>query len=57
MFFIIIFSKYSSVFFSKGKKAITITNAVQKSIDASNRKPYKIWVDKDSKFYKRSMKS
>ena len=57
LFFIIIFSKYSSVFLSKDKKAITITNAVQKIIDESNRKPYKIWVDKGSKFYKRSMKS
>ena len=36
---------------------MTITNAVQKIIDESNRKPYKIWVDKGSKFYKRSMKS
>ena len=52
-----IFSKYSSVFLSKDKKAITITNAVQKIIDESNRKLYKIWVDKGSKFYKRSMKS
>ena len=30
----------------KDKKGITITNAFQKSLDESNRKPNKIWVDK-----------
>ena len=29
----------------------------QKSLDVSNRNPNKIWVDKGSKFYNRSMKS
>ena len=33
-----------------------ITNAFQKKLKESNRKPNKIWVDKGSKFYYRSMK-
>ena len=41
----------------KGKKSITITNAFQKILDESNRKPNKIWVDEGSEFYNRSMKS
>ena len=41
----------------KDKKGITITNAFQKTLDESNCKPNKIWVDKGSKFYNRSMKS
>ena len=41
----------------KGKKGITITNAFQKILDKSNRKPNKRWVDKGSEFYNRSMKS
>ena len=39
------------------RKSITITNAFQKILDDSNRKPNKIWVDKGSQFYNRSMKS
>ena len=35
----------------------TITNAFQKILDESNRKPNKIWVDKGSEFYNRSIKS
>ena len=31
----------------KDKKGIAITNAFQKIIDGYNRKPKKIWVDKD----------
>ena len=38
-------------------KGITITNAFQKILKESDRKPNKIWVDKDSEFYNRSMKS
>ena len=37
-------------------KGITITNAFQKILDDSKPKPTKIWVDKSSKFYKRSIK-
>ena len=38
------------------KKRITITNASQNILNESNRKPNKIWVDKGSEFYNRSMK-
>ena len=41
----------------KGKESITIANAFQKFLDESNRKPNKTWVDKESKFYSRSVKS
>ena len=41
----------------KARKGITITNALQKTVDESNWKPNKIWVDKGSEFYNRSMKS
>ena len=46
-----IFSKYAWVVPLKNKKGITITNAFQKILDRSNRKPNKIWVDKGSEFY------
>ena len=52
-----IYSKYVSVIPLKDKKGVTITNAFQKILKESNRMPNKIWVDKDSKFYTRSMKS
>ena len=52
-----IYSKYSWVIPLNNKKCITITNAFQKILDESNRKPNKIWVDKGKGFYNRSMKS
>ena len=52
-----IFSKYAWVIPLKDKKVITISNAFQKILDEPNRKPNKTWVDKDSEFYNRSMKS
>ena len=52
-----IFSKYTWVIPFKDKKGITITDAFQKFLKESNRKPKKIWVDKSSEFYNRSMKS
>ena len=52
-----IFSKYTWVISLKDKKAIWITNAFQKILDESNRKPNKIWVNKGSKFCNRWMKS
>ena len=52
-----IYSKYAWVIPLKDKKGITITNVFQKVLDESNRKPNKIWVDKGSEFYNRSMKS
>ena len=39
------------------KIGITITNAFEKILDESKRKPNKPWVDKESKFYARSIKS
>ena len=51
-----IFSKYAWVVPLKDKKGITITNAFQKILKESNRKPNKIWVDKGSKFYYSSFK-
>ena len=40
----------------KDKKDITITNTFQKILDEFNRKPSKIWLNKDSEFYNRSIK-
>ena len=52
-----IYRKYAWVISLKDKKGITITNAFQKILKESNRKPNKIWVDKGSEFYNISMKS
>ena len=51
-----IYSKYAWFIPLKDKKTrITIT--FQKILDESKHKPNKTWVDKDSEFYHRSMKS
>ena len=59
-----IYSKYAWVVLLKDKKGITITKAIQKALDESERKASilghklnKIWADKDSEFYIISMKS
>ena len=52
-----IFSKNAWVIRLNGKKGITITYAFQKILNKSNRKPNKAWLDKDSEFYNRLMKS
>ena len=39
------------------KKEIKITNAFQKIFEESNHKANKIWIDKGSQFFNRSMKS
>ena len=52
-----IYSKYGWVFPLKDKKGITITNAFQKILDESKRKPNKTWVEKSNEFFNRSMKS
>ena len=52
-----IYSKYAWVIPLKYKKRITTTNASQKRLNESKSKTDKIWVDKDSEFYNRSMKS
>ena len=57
LFVIGIYSKYAWVIPLKGKKGTTITNAFQKMLNVSNRKPNKIWVDKGSEIYSRSTKS
>ena len=43
-----IFSKYPWIIPLKDKKRFTITDAFQKVLDKSNRKPNKIRVEKDS---------
>ena len=45
-----IFSKYAWIVPLKGKKDITITWAFQKTLEESNHKPNKIWVDKAMNF-------
>ena len=50
-----IFSKYPWVIPLKDKKGASIV-AFQKTIDRSERKPNKIWVDKGSEFYNSSFK-
>ena len=52
-----IYSKYAQVVRLKDKKGVTISNAFQKILDDSKRKRNKSWVDKESEFYNRSMKS
>ena len=45
-----LFGKYAWVIPIKDKKGITITNAFEKILKESNRKPSKIWFDKGSNF-------
>ena len=52
-----IFSKYAWVIPLKDKNGMIITNAFQKILKECNWKPNKIWTDKGSEFYNRSMKS
>ena len=52
-----LFSKYAWVVPLKNKKGVTIINAFQKILDDSKRKPNKIWIDKGSEYYNRSIKS
>ena len=52
-----IFSKYTWVIPLKDRKGTTITNAFQKILDESNCKTKKIWADKGSESYNKSMKS
>ena len=57
LWFIVIFSKYEWVVPLKNKKGIIITNAFQNILNESKRKANKIWADKGSEFYNKSMKS
>ena len=56
-FVIRIFGKYAWVILLKDKTGIPITNTFQKILDECNRKPNKIWANKGSEFYNKSMKS
>ena len=51
LYVIDIFSKYDWVAPLKDKKVVCIANDFQKILKESDRKPYKIWVDKGSEFY------
>ena len=51
------YSKYAWFIPLKDKKCITITDAFQKILDESNRKPNKTWLDKAIEFQNRSIKS
>ena len=51
-----IFSKYAWVVPLKDKKGVSIVTAFQSILKQSNRKPNKIWIDKDSEFYNASFK-
>ena len=51
-----IFREYAWAVPLKDKKGVRIVNAFQKILDKSERKLYKIWVDKRSKFYNNSFK-
>ena len=53
-----IFSKYAwAIIPLKDKIGITIFNVFQKVLNKSHCKPNKIWIDKGSEFYNRSIKS
>ena len=51
-----LYSKYALVISLKDKKGISITNAFDKIIKQSKRKPNKIWVDQGSEFYNNNFK-
>ena len=46
-----LFSKYAFVVPLKDKKGTSITNAFNKIVKQSNRKPNKIWIDQGCEFY------
>ena len=54
---LLIFAVNTQVIPLKDEKSTTITNAFQKILDESNLKSNKIWIDKGSEFYNKSMKS
>ena len=49
------FQQIYLIYSIKDKKGITTSNAFQKNLDKSNRKTNKIWVEKGSKCYNRSI--
>ena len=50
-------SQYTWIVSLKNKKDVSIVNDFQKNLDDSKRKLDKIWVNKGSEFYNRSVKS
>ena len=52
-----IYGSYTWVTPLKGRKGITITNAIQKTLNKSKSKTKKIQIDTGSEFYNSSMKS
>ena len=52
-----IYNKYECVIPLKDKKDIAITNLFQKVLHESNHNSNKLWVDRGSEYYNRSMKS
>ena len=51
-----IFSSYAWVVPLKDKNSVSIANEFRSILKESNRKPNKIWVDKDSEFHNNSFK-
>ena len=51
-----VFRKYAWLIPLKDKKGVSIVNAFQKILKESDRKPNKIWVDKESECYNNSLK-
>ena len=51
------YNKYAWVVLLKDKKGIAINKALQNILYVPNRKPNKLWVDKGSKYYNRSIKT
>ena len=51
-----LYRKYEFVIPLKDKKGISITNAINKIIKQSNRKPNKIWVDQGGEFNNNNFK-
>ena len=52
-----VFSKYALVIPLKDRKGVMVTNVFQEILDKLGCKPNKIWLDKGSEFYNRTMKS
>ena len=52
-----IYSKYTWTITLKDKKTLQVLMIFKKILNESNHKSNKIWVDKGSEFYNKSMKS
>ena len=57
LYVIDMFNEYAWAISLIDKIGVSIVNAFQSILNGSKRKPNKIWVDKESEFYNRSMKS